>query len=76
MRMGHRNIEKYTDLRDIWKQHGQKVVIGTMQDGTLRKTLVEENIPVIVDSDLQVANMKDIVWTHGFKKILCNTIGF
>lgn len=63
-------------MAQIIKQHGQKVVIGTMQDGTLRKTLVEENIPVIVDSDLQVANMKDIVWTHGFKKILCNTIGF
>lgn len=63
-------------LAVILKKNGYNVVFGSMMDGKQRHKLLEANIPVVIDSNLQVKKMIDIEWTHGFRTIICNTVGF
>ncbi len=60
----------------ILKKNGRKVVFGSMQDGPQKEKLLADDIPVVIDPNLQVRQMADIKWTHGFSKVICNTIGF
>ena len=60
----------------ILKKNGYSVVFGSMQDGVRKDMLLSEGIPVVIDPNLQVKQMIDIEWTHGFSKVICNTIGF
>ena len=60
----------------ILKKNGIKVIFGSMQDGSQKESLLKDGIPVVIDPNLQVRKMADIRWTHGFRKVICNTIGF
>ena len=60
----------------ILKKNGYSVVFGSMQDGAQKERLLHDGIPVVIDPNLQVKQMVDIKWTHGFQRIVCNTIGF
>lgn len=60
----------------VLKKNGYGVVFGSMQDGFQKEKLLAEGIPVVIDPNLQVKQMADIEWTHGFRKVVCNTIGF
>lgn len=60
----------------ILKQSGTDVVFGSMQDGPQKEKLLAEGIPVVIDPNLQVRQMVDVEWTQGFRKVICNTIGF
>ncbi len=60
----------------ILKKNGYSVVFGSMQDGARREILLSEEIPVVIDPNLQIKQMKDVEWTHGFRKVICNTIGY
>ena len=60
----------------ILSAHGYHVTYASMIDGPLREQLLSENIPVIVDHNLQIETMRDAEWTSSFDLILCNTINF
>lgn len=53
-----------------------KVVFASMIDGPLREKLLSNNIPVIVDVNLQLETMKDVPWINGFSLIFCSTINY
>lgn len=61
---------------EVLKDHGYKVVYCSMIDGPLRERLVENDIPVIVDENLQIATMRETKWVNSFSLILCNTLNF
>lgn len=60
----------------ILKKRGYDVVYGSMLDGALREKLIENDIPVIVDENIQLATMKETEWVSSFALIICNTINF
>lgn len=60
----------------ILKKNGYNVIFGTMMDGAQREKLTSVDIPVVVDARLQIDRMADIEWVHGFKHIVCNTVGY
>lgn len=60
----------------ILKKNGYNPVVGSMQDGPMRTALLAAEIPIVIDPSLQVKQMVDIEWTHGFRKVICNTIGY
>lgn len=57
-------------------RYGWQVVFGSMLDGPLREMLLAENIPVIVDPNLQIETMKESGWTSSFSLIFCNAINY
>ena len=63
-------------VAEVLIKHGMTVVYGSMLDGPLQETLLEKNIPVVVDNKLQIAKMSEIDWLQDFSMILCNTINF
>ncbi len=58
------------------KGQGYEVVFASMLDGELRSKLEESFIPVVIDNRLQVGTMKELVWTHHYDLIICNTINY
>lgn len=52
------------------------VLFASWVDGALRRHLYEHNIPVIIDPNLQIKTQKDAEWTHGFHRIICNTLNY
>ncbi len=60
----------------LLKKNGRSVVFGSMQDGPQKEKVLADCIPVVIDPDLQIRQMADVGWTHGFSKVICNTIGF
>ncbi len=60
----------------ILKKNGSNPVVGSMQDGPMKAELLEVGVPVVIDPNLQVKQMVDVEWTHGFRKVICNTIGY
>lgn len=58
------------------KGQGYEVVIASMLDGELRSRLEESFIPVVIDNRLQIGTMKELVWTHHYDLIICNTINY
>lgn len=63
-------------LARVLQKNGHEVVFGSMQDGPRKEKLLAEGIPVVIDPNLQVRQMAELEWTHGFRKVICNTIGF
>lgn len=57
-------------------KHGWQVVLASMLDGPLREKLLSEDVPVIVDNNLQIETMKESGWGKSFSLLLCNTINF
>lgn len=60
----------------ILKEHGYSVLYASMLEGPLRGQLEEEEIPVVVDENLQIGTMRDCGWTQGFALMICNTLNF
>ncbi len=60
----------------ILKKYGFEVVYASMLDGPLRELLLSENIPVIIDNNLQIATMSETKWAGSFSLLVCNTIHF
>lgn len=61
---------------DVLKRNEYEVVFGSMMDGPLKEKLLANGIPVIIDSNLQVATMREVEWTNGFSMLICNTLNF
>lgn len=57
-------------------KNGYRAVYGSMLDGPLRKTLLEEGIPVIVDENLMIETMEEAGWIREYSLIICNTMNF
>jgi len=60
----------------VLKGKGYVVVFASMFDGPLRKQLITNNIPVIVDENLQIATMQKSKWVRAFSLLICNTLNF
>lgn len=60
----------------VLKQKGWASVYASMIDGPLRERLLEEQIPVVVDENLQVETMGEALWVRDFDLIICNTINY
>ncbi|EOS69969.1 hypothetical protein C818_02132 [Lachnospiraceae bacterium MD308] len=60
----------------VLAENKYNVVFASMIDGPLREKLLSENIPVIIDVNLQLRTMRETEWLAGFSLIFCNTINF
>lgn len=60
----------------ILKKRGYRVLFTSMIDGLLKDKLLLENIPVVVDVNLQIETMADADWIRGFDLLICNTINY
>lgn len=60
----------------VLKGKGYVVVFASMFDGPLRKQLLTNNIPVIVDENLQIATMQKSKWVRAFSLLICNTLNY
>lgn len=58
------------------KKQGYPVVYASMIDGPLKEKLLEQDIPVLIDENLQIATMEETEWVHSFSLIVCNTLNF
>lgn len=63
-------------LAKALQKNGYPVIFASMIDGPLRETLRQCGIPVIVDSNLQLATMKETAWLAGFRMVVCNAINY
>lgn len=63
-------------MAKVLKRNGYDVTVGSMLDGPLRETIVNNAISVIVDENMQIGTMKDCAWVKQFSLILCSTINF
>ena len=63
-------------LAKALQKNGYPVIFASMTDGPLRETLRQCGIPVIVDSNLQLATMKETAWLAGFRMVVCNAINY
>lgn len=60
----------------VLKSRGYDVTYCSMTDGPMREMLIENDIPVIVDENLQVATMQETEWVGAFSLIICNTLNY
>lgn len=58
------------------RAQGEQIVFASTLDGPLRDILLSEDIPVIVDVNLQIETMRQAAWTAEFSRIVCNTVNF
>lgn len=58
------------------KRNGYEVVFASMLDGLLRASIMDNDIPVIIDENLQIQTMNEAQWTRSFDFIICNTISY
>lgn len=63
-------------LARILLKNGISVIFASWSDGALRQHLYQENIPVIIDPNLQMRTLREVRWVHGFHKIICNTLHY
>ncbi|MBD5493225.1 MAG: glycosyltransferase family 4 protein [Lachnospiraceae bacterium] len=63
-------------LAQILIKSGFSIFFASWSDGVLRKHLYEKNIPTIIDPNLQMRTQKEVEWTHGFHRIICNTLNY
>lgn len=61
---------------EILNKRGYRVIFASMIDGPLRDKLLSEDIPVVIDANLQVETMAESEWIKGFALIICNTINY
>lgn len=60
----------------VLKKQEYMIVFASMIDGPLKKQLIENDIPVIVDENLQISTMQETDWVKTFSLIICNTLNF
>lgn len=60
----------------VLNKQGYMVVFASMTDGALKEELLKNDIPVIVDENLQVSTMQETEWIKTFSLIICNTLNF
>lgn len=60
----------------ILKKYDYTVIFAAMYDGPLRRIILENDIPVIIDVNLQIETMNEAEWTCCFELIICNTFVF
>lgn len=60
----------------VLKKRGYKVVFASMIGGPLLDELIKNEIPVVVDENLQIATMQETGWIDTFSLLICNTINF
>lgn len=58
------------------KKLGYPIVVASMMDGPLREKFEEEEIPIVIDPNLQLATMVEIKWLADFHLIICNAINY
>ena len=63
-------------MAKILKRNDYEVVYGSMIDGPLRQKLLGDEIPVVVDVNLQLMTMREVEWAQDFSLIVCNTLRF
>ena len=63
-------------LAQILIKNGYSVFVASWSDGALRQKLYKENIPVVVDPNLQMRTHRETEWAHGFHRIICNTLNY
>lgn len=61
---------------EILREQGYRVVYVSMLDGPLKNQLIENDIPVIIDENLQISTMRETRWLQTFSLIICNTLNF
>lgn len=63
-------------MAQILAKNHINVLFASQSDGPLRRYLNEEKVPLVIDSNLQIKTQKQAEWTHGFGRIVCNTINY
>lgn len=58
------------------KHNGYEVIFASWNDGELKQLLYEDNIPVIIDSNLELCTSRESLWTERFDRIICNTLNY
>lgn len=61
---------------DVLRKQGYIIVYASMLDGPLKQQLIENDIPVIIDENLQISTMQEIDWVSAFSLVICNTLNF
>lgn len=61
---------------EVLIKHGYAVVYASMIDGLLKENLIKNDIPVIIDENLQISTMHETDWVQNFSLIVCNTLNF
>ncbi|MCI9396482.1 MAG: glycosyltransferase [Lachnospiraceae bacterium] len=63
-------------MAQILVKKGFFILFVSWSDGALRQHLCEHNIPAIIDPNLQMKTQREAEWTHGFHRIICNTLNY
>lgn len=61
---------------DVLRKQGYIIVYASMLDGPLKQQLIENDIPVIIDENLQIVTMQETDWVSAFSLVICNTLNF
>lgn len=61
---------------EILRKQGYTIVYASMLDGPLKQQIIENDIPVIVDENLQISTMQETDWVNAFSLVVCNTLNF
>lgn len=64
------------NVAKLLQKWGYSVTYASMVDGPLRERLLEDNVSVIIDSNMLGETMKDNVWVENYRLVICNTINF
>ena len=65
----------YIQLYDTQK-NGYNITFCSMIDGPLKALLEKDNIPLIIDNNMQLSVMTEEEWTFSYDLIVCNTLNF
>lgn len=60
----------------ILKKNGYRVVVASMDNGPMRKKLMDSGIAVIIDPNMQIGTCSDIDWMKIYDVVFCNTLNF
>lgn len=60
----------------VLRKQGYIIVYASMLDGSLKQQLIENDVPVIIDENLQISTMQQTDWVRAFSLVICNTLNF
>lgn len=63
-------------MAKVLKEQGYPIVFASMMDGVLRESVLECGVPVVVDSNLQLAVMRETAWVSKARLIICNAVNY
>ena len=63
-------------MAKILKEKQYDVIFVSWNDGKLREYLEKEDIPVIIDSNMEMKSAKNIEWLQAFGRVVCNTVNY